>query len=323
MVKIAFAGTFAGQLAEPVRARLIMPTEIVLDDEAAIAAHLPTCDVLVSMGFDQTMATAAPNLKLVQVPGAGLDRIERGALPPATKLANVYGHEAGIAEYVIGAMIALTRSFRQQDAKLRDGVWDSQFAVGRPPPPLMPELGAKTLAILGYGHIGEAVARRAGAFDMRVVAVRRTVPAEAPANVHRIAGPEQLDDVLSEADFVAVTLPLSDETRGLLDTRRLGLMKPTAFLINVGRGEIVDEIALYQALATKQIAGAALDVWYRYPATPEPMLPSAQPFHELDNVLMTPHASGWTEEMMRARADVIAENVERVMRGDALLHPVE
>ena len=95
MVRIAFA--------EPVRARLTQPADIVIDDEAAIVAQLATCDVLVSMGFDKAMAAAAPRLKLVQLPGAGLDRVERSALPPGAHLANVYGHEAGIAEYVIGA----------------------------------------------------------------------------------------------------------------------------------------------------------------------------------------------------------------------------
>ena len=127
------------------------------------------------------MAEAAPRLRLVQVPGAGLDRIDRGALRPGTHLANAYGHEAGIAEYIIGAMIALTRSFGRLDAKMRQGEWESQWAVGTPAPPLWPELAGKTLGILGFGHIGQALARRATAFDMQVCAIRREAEAEAPS----------------------------------------------------------------------------------------------------------------------------------------------
>src|SRR6185295_19330432 len=105
------------------------------------------------------------------------------ALRPQMRLANAHGHEAGIAEYVIGAMIALTRSFRQIDQKLRKGEWESQWAVGTPSPPLWPELAGKTLGILGFGHIGEALARRAHAFDMKVCAVRRHAQPDTPPGV--------------------------------------------------------------------------------------------------------------------------------------------
>jgi phosphoglycerate dehydrogenase-like enzyme len=290
-MKVAFAGSFAVRLAEPVRAQLAVPCEVIADDEARIMPLLADTDVLVSMGFTKEMAEAGRRLRLIQVPGAGLDRIDRSALRPGMHLANAYGHEAGIAEYVIGAMIALTRSFGRIDAKLRSGEWESQWAVGAPAPPLWPELAGKTLGILGFGHIGEALARRARAFDMKVCAIRRQAQSEPPDGVSFIGGSEHLDDVLHQADFLVITLSLSSETRGLLDERRLRLMQPSAYLINVARAEIVDELALYQALVTGGIAGAALDVWYRYPTTPGMALPATQPFHELGNLIMTPHVS--------------------------------
>jgi phosphoglycerate dehydrogenase-like enzyme len=310
-VKVAFAGWFAARLAGPVRERLSLPCEVIVDDEASIVSQLADVDVLVSMGFSARMAEAAPRLRLVQVPGAGLDRIDRKALRPGTHLANAYGHEAGIAEYVIGAMIALTRSFGRLDAKLRQGLWESQWAVGSPAPPLWPELMGKTLGILGFGHIGRAIARRAIAFDMQVCAVRQRAETEAPTGLLFVGGPERLDDVLRLADHLAITLSLSSATRGLIDDRCLQLMKPTAFLINIARAEIVDEGALYRALASGQLAGAAIDVWYCYPASAEPLRPASQPFHELANVLMTPHISGWTEGMFNARVNLIAENIKR------------
>jgi phosphoglycerate dehydrogenase-like enzyme len=321
-MKVAFAGAFAAQMAEAVRARLALPCEVVVDDEAGIVPRLADVDVLVSMGFSAVMAGAAPRLRLVQVPGAGLDRIDRGALGPGTHLANAYGHEAGIAEYIIGAMIALTRSFGRLDAKMRRGEWESQWAVGTAAPPLWPELAGKTLGILGFGHIGQALARRAIAFDMQVCAIRRQAQAET-ANVSFVGGPERLDDVLRLADYLAVTLPLSSATRNLIDARRLQLMKPTAFLVNVARAEIFDEAALYRALASGTLAGAALDVWYRYPISTGPTPPATQPFGELGNVIMTPHISGWTEGTLEARATLIADNIARTARGDMPLNVIK
>jgi phosphoglycerate dehydrogenase-like enzyme len=323
MMKVAFAGSFAAQLAEPVRARLSLPCEVIVDDETGIIPRLADVDVLVSMGFSTHMAEAAPRLRLVQVPGAGLDRIDRGALRRDTRLANAYGHEVGIAEYIIGAMIALTRSFGRLDARLRQRQWDSQWAVGMPAPPLWPELAGKTLGILGFGHIGQALARRAAAFDMQVCAVRRQAQTEPPSGISFVGGPERLDDVLRQADYLAVTLSLSPATRNLIDDRCLQLMKPTAYLINVARAEICNEAALYRALASGRIAGAALDVWYHYPTSAVPTPPATQPFHELGCVIMTPHISGWTEGMLKTRACLIADNIRRTASGEPPLNAID
>jgi phosphoglycerate dehydrogenase-like enzyme len=315
-VRVAFAGTFAATLAPAVRARLALPCEVVVGDETGIVPALAEVDVLVSLAFTREMAAAAPRLRLVQVPGAGLDRIDRAALPAGAWLANAYGHEAGIAEYVIGAMLALTRDFVRVDAALRRDTWVSQWAVGAPAPPPWPELAGKTLGIVGYGRIGQAVARRARAFDMAVCAIRRHPDRSAGDDLAFLGAPDRLDDVLRRADYLAVTLSLDAASRGLLGEREIGLMKPTALLVNVARAEILDEVALHRALAERRIAGAALDVWYRYPAAAGPAPPAHRPFHELTNVLMTPHVSGWTEGMLAARAQVIAGNVARVVRGE-------
>src|SRR5262245_46844656 len=287
MVKVAFAGALARRVVEPVHSQVTVPCKLVADDEASILPRLADADVLVTMAFSRQMADAAPRLKLLQVPGAGLDRIDRNALRPGVQLANVYGHESGIAEYVIGTMLALTRSFGRLDAKLRRGEWESQWAVGVPSPPLWPELAGRTLGILGYGHIGQALARRARAFEMEVCAIRRQAQGVRPEELVFLGGTEQLDEVLHRSDYLAITLPLSPATRNLIGERELRLMKPSAFLINVARAEIIAQQALYEALVSKRIAGAALDVWYRYPNAQGPFLPSDHPFHELDNVIMT------------------------------------
>jgi phosphoglycerate dehydrogenase-like enzyme len=320
MLAIASAGVFSARLEEPVRARLDMPCEVVVADEAGIVSKLADIDILITLAFSREMGTAAKRLKLVQVPGAGLGRIDRSALPPGARLANVHGHEAGIAEYVLGAMLALTRELGRLDAALRCGRWESQWAVGVAPLPVWPELAGKTLGILGYGRIGQALARRARAFDMEVVAIRRDTAQPDPHGVALVRGLDALDDVLARSDYLALTLPLMSETRGLLGESQLRSMKPTAIVVNVSRAQIVDEVALYRALAERRIAGAALDVWYRYPTEAGRTLPADQPVHELPNVLMTPHVSGWTDGMLAARATLIAENIRRTARGEPPLN---
>jgi len=319
-VKVAFVGAFAVRLADRVKVHLTLPCDVILADEAAIVSQIGEVDAVVTLAFTRQMGMAAHRLKLVQVPGAGLDRIDRSAMPEGASLANAYGHETGIAEYVLGAMLSLRRSFRALDAALRRGTWESQWAVGVPAPPVWPELAGQTLGILGYGRIGRRVARLALAFDMTVRAIRQNLTEHDGSALAFLGGADSLDEVLRSADYLVVTLPLTPATRGLLGERELRLMKPTAILVNVARAEIIDEDALYHALARGTIAGAALDVWYRYPTAPGPMMPSNRPFHELSNVLMTPHVAGWTEGTLDARARLIAENIGRVARNEAPLN---
>jgi phosphoglycerate dehydrogenase-like enzyme len=322
MLGIGFAGTFAARFEQPVRARLQMPCNVVVADEVGIVPQLRDIDVLVTLAFTREMAGASRRLKLVQVPGAGLDRIDRSALPDRVFLANAHGHETGIAEYVIGAMLSLTRGFARLDTALRRGTWESQWSVAAPPPPVWPELSGKTLGILGYGRIGQCVARRARAFDMEICAIRRDVGRSSEDELTLLGGLEILDEVLRRSDYLLIALPLTPATRGLIGPRQLRTMRPTAMLVNVARAEIVDEEALYRALADRTIAAAGLDVWYRYPTQAEPTLPAHQPFHELPNVLMTPHVSGWTDGMLTTRAKLIAENIYRLTRGEPPLNAV-
>ena len=323
MQKIGIVGTFAASLEAPIRRNLTLACEIIVSDEVGIISRLADIDVLVTMVLTDRMGRACTHLKLVQVPGAGLDRIDRSAIPQGARLANVYGHENGIAEYVMGAMIALTRDFARLDLALRKGDWQSQWAIGVAPPPVWPELAGKTIGILGYGRIGQAVARRARAFDMKICAVRQDVRRSVEDNVAFLGGPEATDEIIGQSDYVLIAMPATDATIGLMDRRRLGLMKSTAFLINVARAEIVDEDALYHALAKRSIAGAVLDVWYHYPRETGPTRPATRPFHELPNVLMTPHVSGWTDGMIDIRARLITENIRRVALGETPLNLVE
>jgi phosphoglycerate dehydrogenase-like enzyme len=138
-----------------------------------------------------------------------------------------------------------------------------------------------------------------------------------------LGGPERLDEFLGRSDFVVIACSLTAETHGLIDRARLARMKPTAVLINVSRGSIVVEDALYQALRSKVIGGAVIDAWYQYPTRDDLTIrPSRYPFHELDNVYMTPHSSAWTLGMVERRWSTIANNLDRLVRGEPLVNVV-
>ena len=202
------------------------------------------------------------------------------------------GYSSGAAELAIGLTIALMRHIPAADTAVKSGAW---------PTPLGRELNGKTMGIVGLGHVGRHVAKIANAFEMRVLSWSRRPDDGSAAS----AGTEpcDLDDLLRASDIVSVHATLAPDTRGLLDARRLGLMKETAFLINTARGPIVDEAALVAALANRRIAGAGLDVFDNEP------LPSGHPLTTLPNVVLTPHL-GWPtdkkyEDFSEAVADVL------------------
>ncbi|MCA9858883.1 MAG: hypothetical protein KC438_04135 [Thermomicrobiales bacterium] len=279
---------------------------------------LPGADVIVTGTFTRAMANAADSLRLIQTPGAGVNGIDFAALSKQTTVCNVYGHERGIAEYIFTTMAMLNRDYLGMDRRLRAGDWRDH--LGMP----LPELQGKTIVIVGLGRIGAETARWARFMEMNVIGVARN-PAPGSARtsgIDRIAGIESLRSVLPEADFVALSVPLTPETTGLIGPDELAAMKPNAYLINVARGEVVDEAALYTALRDRTIAGAAIDTWYRYPVDDQPTPPSAYPFHELSNVVMTPHIAGATENTFFYRWATINENLRRLWDGEPLRNPV-
>lgn len=266
------------------------------------------------------LASSHPRVtaRLYQVPGAGYDGIDLSALPPGCALCNCFGHEAAIAEYVMAALLARHVPLVEADSQLRQGDWH-YWAGG--PDGLRTELGAQSIGIVGYGHIGKAVAARAAAFGMAVhVANRSQIRDE---HLTASYGLDALPEMLGEVDIVINTLPLTDNTRGLIDAEMLAAMQPHAILMNVGRGAVIDEDALYEALVDNRIGGAILDTWYVYPTPSEPHpTPGNRPFHQLSNVTMTPHMSGWTTGTIARRRLAMAENVNRLAAGQDLINRV-
>lgn len=290
-------------------------------DVPGLLKALRYADVLIALGWRAEWREAAQRLRLIQSPGAGVDAYDARALPSGCALCNVYEHATPIAEYVMGAMVALTGKWLQRDRLLRAGVWEGTARREGEP---HGELAGGTVGLLGYGTIGRAVAARAAVFGMKVCAVRANPSAEPPEPpLAWMGSPGQLRELLGMSDYLVICCPLTPQTRGLLDAGKLAWLKSGAYLINVSRAEIVDEQALYAALKSGRLAGAALDVWYRYPqATDERLLPAQAPFHELENVLMTPHLSAWTHAMLERRWTRIAANLDALAENRPLQNVV-
>ena len=287
------------------------------EDRKELEYKLGDADAMISMNWGRNMPSA-PKLKLLHLPGAGTDDIAFDAVPAQASVCNVFEHEIGIAEYALSAMLQWVIGIPRMDAALRRGEWYGSHLAG----PRHGELHGQTVGIVGYGRIGREVATRARAFGMNVLACSRTRRA-GDGLVDHVEPMEKLDALLARSDFVLLALPLDPSTIGLIDRNRLAKMKPNAFLINVARGALIEENALYEACKERRIGGAAIDTWYRYPAQGEVRgEPSSLPFRELDNVIMTPHGSGWTEGLLPRRCRLIAQNLDRLARGEPLINVV-
>lgn len=278
-------------------------------------AQIGPQDVVVSLRCTRK-GFKTPKFRLLHVPGAGLDGIDFDSLPDCG-VCNVFEHEVPIAEYVCAAMLEHEIGIGPMKESFSANAWSDQYRARIP----HGEISGKTLLLIGYGRIGQAIAKRAHAFDMNVIAMDPF--AKADAHTSRVVLPEQLSDVLGSADYVALVCPLNDATRGLFDKQRLAEMKGSAVLINVSRAEIANESDLYDALLGKRIGGAVLDVWYQYPkGADDQVAPSSFPFADLPNVVCTPHSAAWTRNLPKRRYAFIAKNIHRLLKGEPLQNTI-
>jgi phosphoglycerate dehydrogenase-like enzyme len=316
-MKALFLGALATSQAAPITSFITedIRTEI-LDggDPPRLAEALVDADIVLT-GAWRAGYPPAPRLRLLQVPLAGTDGIEVAALPEGVTLCNAYGHEPALGEFAIMMMLAWRHRLFDIATSFRAGSWYWSPTVGGP---VRGEIGGQIVGIVGLGHIGREVAWRAAALGCRVLAANRTAR-EKPPSVERLFPMSELDRMLGECDIIVLSCALTPETTALFGERRLAAMKPSAFLINLARGPIADEDALYRALRDGVIGGAALDTWWRYPSASEAEpRPSRHPFHELPNVIMTPHCSPRTDGTIERRSRDIARNIDRFVRGEPL-----
>ena len=289
----------------------------IFDHDRPMAPQFEGIEVVVDTGGSvgtREMMDAAADTRVWQVMGTGLDHVD---LEYMASRGFTITHCPGALSAV--AMAEAAMAFMLMISRRRNEAMEV-FAAARSGRPLGENLEGKVLGLVGFGASAQALAVCARAFDMRVFAVdvREIEPEVLERTKPEFLGaPDDLDYVIGECDFLSLHLHLNESTRHTIDARRIALMKPTAALINVARGELVDEDALYEALLEGRIGGAGLDVFADEP--PDPTLP----VYGLPNVYVTPHVGGTTINTVRGRAALMAENVDRIARGLEPLHQVE
>jgi len=275
---------------------------------------LPVAEVITCGTLPPTMLERAAQLRWLAFWSAGLDgKISEQMLQRQLLLTNASGvHGPNIAEHVLAMMLMFTRRMEIHLRSQIQGSWQRRMPFELSP---AAELTGQTLCIVGYGRIGEALAVRAKAFGMRVIAIKRTVPDSNAANnsqLDTVRDLSALPDFLQQADHVCIALPYTRETHHLFNTEMLKHMKPSAYLYNIARGAIVDEAALVVHLSTGKLAGAGLDVFETEP------LPKTSALWDLPNVILTPHVAGLTPHYFPRFASLFAANLHRYLDGAPL-----
>ena len=272
-------------------------------------ARLSRAEVIYALRLPGNVIARAPGLKWVQVISAGVDRFfDNDFRRSPVMVTNVSGiHATTISEFVLQVMLMFAKQaplcFRLKQEKQ----WQRFNTT---------VLRSRTVGIVGLGHIGREVARLAKAFGMRVIATRRSARAARARYVDLLLPSRELPELLSESDFVVLSLPLTSETSQLMGEKEFRMMKPTAYLINIARGSIVDEKALVRALDEKWIAGAGLDVFAVEP------LPADSRLWEMPNVIFSPHIAGSMEDYIARATGIFCENLRRYLGGQRLLNVV-
>ena len=285
------------------------------------------CDVLFTLRVPDELMMRAPQLVWIQLMSAGADHILKGVLAERKQVAVTTGSgvaAATIAEYTIASMLAWAHVFPiTMRAQLRREWTRTGFMDIEP-------MRSKTLGVIGYGSIGRETARIAQALGMEVLALKRN-PSERrdagwnPPGVgdpegtipRRWYGPDQCEALLRESDYITVTLPMTPQTRGFIGRKEIAAMRPNAYIVNVGRGEVIDQGALIEALREKRIAGAGLDVFEREP------LETDSGLWDLENVILTPHVSGGFKNYNGVCCDLFVANLQRFRAGQPLFNLVD
>lgn len=306
------------------RLRRLLPADVQL----TTGSDLPQpadYHILVAGRPTRAQIEASPNLRALVVPWAGIPESTRELMLdyPGIAVHNLHHNAAPVAELVLALLLAAAKFIVPFDRSLRAHDWTPRY---QPSP--APLLAGQTALVLGYGAIGQRVARLCRGLGMEVIASRRraSMPPHRDEHGVLIAPAAALHELLPQAAALLICLPHTPETTGLIGARELKLLPPHAVLVNIARGPVVDEAALYHALRERSILAAGLDVWYHYPAdeaarshTP----PSNYAFHELDNVVMSPHRGGASTATERLRMEHLATMLNAAAQGEPLPNRVD
>ena len=310
-------------MLEDFEAETLAQLQAQLDERVRLTQGDLPADTHILIGGRPTreQLLACPQLRAVIVPWAGVPDTTQALLRDLPHIAvhNLHHNAAATAEYAVALLLAAAKFIVPVDRQLRSNDWSPRYAPSR-----SIGLAGKTALIVGYGQIGQRVGRVCAALGMTVIATRRNRLEQ--DDVAEVYATSDLSKLLPRANVIIITAPLTPETKDLIGERELAWLPHGAILVNVGRGLIVNEAALFLALKTGQLAAAGLDVWYQYPkdeASRSNTPPSAYPFHELANVVLSPHRGGDEVGIDTQRMAELAELLNRAARGEALFNRVD
>lgn len=305
----------------------------VLGDEAQVVQseqsvesmleHGGEVEIIASVRVPGEYIRKASNLRMIQTFGAGIDRVDLAAVRERGDiiLCNNHVNSAEVAEYAISLLFAVAKNIIPSDRELRAGNWVHRW--GGPVPNL--EIRGKKVLIIGLGHIGADIAKRLKSFEVKITAATRSGTSSNDDLVDQVVSTDEVQPHVEDSDFVILSLPLTEESTGLVNREFLSWMKPTSILVNISRAQIIDELALFNALKEKRIHGAGIDVWWRYPTewrgTAIP--PADVPFHELDNIVISPHRAAYSEHIERELFLFAGKNILRFIRGEPPLNIID
>jgi len=282
------------------------------DERENIKKYLKVVEVVIGGSFSKEDLEKAKKLKLIQIPFAGVDKLDFSLYKnyPNIFICNIHANKNAVAEHAFALILALAKNIVFNDRDLRLGRWHG-FSVKEP----TVQLQGKSLGIVGLGSIGWEIAKIGHALDMKVFALKRKIEEKdlKKKNILEFLGEkEDLEKVINESDFIVVVVPLTKETSGLIGEKELKLMRGK-YLINISRGAVIDEEALFKSLKEHHLAGAAIDTWYQYPSLEQrEVLPSKYDFDKLENVVMSPHTAGYTDRALEENIKSVFDNIVKI-----------
>jgi phosphoglycerate dehydrogenase-like enzyme len=309
------------------QARQVLDAELDPSIEFIMSEELPNpadYDILVAGRPTEEQLNASPNLHTVVIPWAGVsdETLKLMRAYPNISLHNLHHNASATAETALMLMLTAAKQILPIERRFREHDWTTRYgpssAVG---------LDGKTILILGFGHVGQRVARACQAMGMKIIAIRRNTSTPALEDIQvEVFPPSELHKLLPQANVLMVTLPLTGETEGMIGEEEINLLPPNAILVNVGRGPVVDQAALYHALRDGQLHSAGIDVWYNYPQDEESRTntpPADFPFHELENVVMSPHRGGGAMDVEVLRMRHLARLLNAAANGEPIPNQVD
>ncbi len=282
------------------------------NEEEGLLREITDAEVFVGYKLTKPLIDTAKKLRHIQIPWTGFNDLGAEFLEGRDDItvSNSHANSQAIAEHAVALLLAASKLLTQRDRGMRSGDWSTRYEDVN-----SVWLTDRTTAIIGYGAIGKKVARMMKhGFNNRILAIKRT-PLKSDDLAEFVGGMEDLDSVLPQADFVVVAVPLTNETRRLITAKQFELMRENTVIVNIARGEVIDEEALYSALKERKIHSAGIDVWYNYPRGEQRVVKQNYPFEELDNIVMTPHSAFKVEKRERVFLSDIVTNLQRLYEG--------